>query len=645
MGQRARMIRARRYGICIAVSLLALALPETAAALTTNATTVIVSPDGSRVYAGFNGAGFSVFSRDPSTGGLTVLGEAPTTNSAGPLEGPAIAASPDGANLYGVDDQSNQLFQYGVTSTGVSEEQSYQVLPDPNVAKAPVTVSVSPDGSSVYVITAGVQYGSGVGVSGDGKINAFHRDPSNGDLTLVETTTLSTNPNEAGAGGTTTVFSPDGKFGYVAADASGGVFVLSRDPSTGAVTSEGSEGQLNGANAIAISPDGNYIYEAGQPSSSTSDASAIAVLSRNATTGQLTDESEVENGSGGVTGLGDMWSLAVSPDGNCLYATSRLDNTLGYFTRNQATGALTFGGVATEGAGGVTGLSSARDVFVSPDGKNVYVASPNDNGVAVFTRNPATCAPSFIGLAQDLFTLSQPVLNQGQGTAMLPVDVQTAGSIDLSLQPLAGQAAERRRAEVAHRIAVPGPGQVNVPISLAGPDEAKLDRLHRLTVQAAVTFTASNGTPTTKTVVIALVKLPASISRLRIRPRKLSLASRCTASRRRSRTRRACAKPAAFAVSYTLSQAATVTFSVAQDEPGRQVRRRCLTPTHRNRKDRRCTRLVNRPGRISKSAKTGANRFTFTGKIGGHRLGPGTYVLTATPAGGRPAKTSFTITG
>ena len=41
-------------------------------------------------------------------------------------------------------------------------------------------------------------------------------------------------------------------------------------------------------------------------------------------------------------------------------------------------------------------------------------------------------------------------------------------------------------------------------------------------------------------------------------------------------------------------------------------------------------------GRLVESGKAGANLFRFTGKVGGHALGMGTYQVTATPVGGRP---------
>ena len=139
-------------------------LPSASFASTGNAATVAVSADGTRVYAGFDGVGFSVFSRDPSTGELTLLGEAPGAPPGGGLFDSAIAVSPDNANLYGVDGQDS-LLQYAPTSGGVLEQQSYPVLANTMIAKDPVTVAVSPDGSSVYVLTYGYGLANSVAVT------------------------------------------------------------------------------------------------------------------------------------------------------------------------------------------------------------------------------------------------------------------------------------------------------------------------------------------------------------------------------------------------------------------------------------------------------------------------------------------------
>lgn len=98
--------------------------------------------------------------------------------------------------------------------------------------------------------------------------------------------------------------------------------------------------------------------------------------------------------------LKSILSLALSPDDRSLYAASLTGAQLSAFERDPATGALT----ATAGRDGcfsqlplsspacVTGrvIEASTDVVVSPDGRNVYVASLN--GLTVFARDAASGA-------------------------------------------------------------------------------------------------------------------------------------------------------------------------------------------------------------------------------------------------------------
>jgi hypothetical protein len=87
--------------------------------------------------------------------------------------------------------------------------------------------------------------------------------------------------------------------------------------------------------------------------------------------------------------------------------------------------------------------------------------------------------------------------------------------------------------------------------------------------------------------------------------------------------------------------------SIQRVLPGRLVKRRCVKPTGKNQKHRKCVRLVAVRGAVTKSAKLGANHFNFNGRIGGRKLGPGTYRLTGTPStggrAGRPQTATFTL--
>lgn len=161
-------------------------------------------------------------------------------------------------------------------------------------------------------------------------------------------------------------------------------------------------GPFMGSRAIALSPNGQNVYVA----SSRSDA--IAIFRRDASTGALTQLRgadgciAVKGASGCATavGLDGPNSVAVSPDGLSVYATSRASNTVSVFRRNRSTGALT---QLPAGAGCISGLPVpncangralvAPDVVVvSPDGRNVYVGSFFGNAVASFERSRSTGA-------------------------------------------------------------------------------------------------------------------------------------------------------------------------------------------------------------------------------------------------------------
>jgi Tol biopolymer transport system component len=112
-------------------------------------------------------------------------------------------------------------------------------------------------------------------------------------------------------------------------------------------------------------------------------------------------------------------------------------------------------------------------------------------------------------------------------------------------------------------------------------------------------------------------------------------------------------KPATFkfkkktTVSYQVSEPSAVTFRVVKRGAGRKVNGKCRPLTKQNRKRKHCDLTLS--GSIKRAGKVGANAFTFSGKLNGHRLGVGNYFLVGRavdPAGNRSkqAKAKFTIT-
>ena len=393
---------------------------------------IAVSPDGRHVYvAAYNSHAVATFSRNRRTGLLEQLpgrrGCIHHRNRSGgctvgrALGGPiALAVSPDGRNVYVASAGSDALTTFSRNrrtgalrqAPGVKGCISARPGDDCLVGRAlnePTSVVVSPDGERVYV--AGRRFPSGI---------AILARASDGSLTQAD-----------GAGGCVThrggfecasargigspeevAVSPDSRYVLVAGMRSDAVAVLASGPdglsqaegAAGCIARGAAEGcapgrTLRGPVDLAITADGRNVYTA------SSIADGIAVLSRNRATGALTQPSGragclSQEGGGGRCGVGraldEVWSVAVSPDGRNVYNVSSKVNMLGAIARDRATGTLAqlpgrFGCFIRAGFGGCPdgrGLTVAVAVAVSPDGRNVYVASEDVylGAVAIFRR-------------------------------------------------------------------------------------------------------------------------------------------------------------------------------------------------------------------------------------------------------------------
>jgi DNA-binding beta-propeller fold protein YncE len=275
---------------------------------------VAVSPDGRNVYvaAAFSSA-VAVFDRDPN-GELTQKGGMLGCVS----EGGALGCAP------------------GVAMNGVS------------------AVTVSPDGKNVYlvarvddsVVILDRNIDTGVLTQKNGIDGCVSETGTAGDC--VNGVALdSSNDSESSI-----VVSADGRNVYVTSSVSDAVAVFDRNLSTGVLTQkagllacvslDGTGGActqgvaLNGAQAVAITPDGESVYVV-------SSIGAVAAFDRNLSTGALIQKAGV---AACVSNDGD--------DGDCVDGEA---------------------------------LLGSRDVTVSPDGRNVYSANPTSDGVAVFSRD------------------------------------------------------------------------------------------------------------------------------------------------------------------------------------------------------------------------------------------------------------------
>lgn len=107
------------------------------------------------------------------------------------------------------------------------------------------------------------------------------------------------------------------------------------------------------------------------------------------------------DGVDGVDGLGRPQDATVSPDGGNVYVAASADSAIGVFSRDPASGLLSFVEAETDGFAPDDGFGPPNGVVVSPDAASLYVSRVDDPGtgrdsaVGLYLRDSMTGALTF----------------------------------------------------------------------------------------------------------------------------------------------------------------------------------------------------------------------------------------------------------
>ena len=141
---------------------------------------------------------------------------------------------------------------------------------------------------------------------------------------------------------------------------------------------------LQSVNAMILTNDDQFLYASGY------DSDAVSWYERNASDGNLTFVGKIQDNTGGVNGLDGAGMIKLSSDESTLYVLGVVDSSISWFDRNSSSGALTYVGSVTDGAGGVDGLGAVTSFDLTTSGTQLYATSQQDNSIAWFDINSTT---------------------------------------------------------------------------------------------------------------------------------------------------------------------------------------------------------------------------------------------------------------
>ncbi len=310
-----------------------------------------MSFDGRHLYvASASEIPLNLFEVDADTGELRWIEAIEVDTAATFIQPGSITLSPDDTYVYTHGSRRLSILRRDPTDGRLTPTGSDGVRADGG------TMVVAPDGTNLYRGLPPFQ------------IDGFLRDPDNGSLIASQTAFPTTPPASArpsaasgrfSDGADSIAISPDGRFVYASSD--GFVVTLTRAPESGDLSHTAALAlEASGFGAFAFSSDGRFVYFTSEGEG------ALYALSRNPETGTLNVVQRWEE----VAGLGGIAGVSIDADDRNVYTAGR-DGAVAVFSRAG-------GSTARVSFVGAEPFDGVKLVLTGPDSRFIYAASDNE---------------------------------------------------------------------------------------------------------------------------------------------------------------------------------------------------------------------------------------------------------------------------
>ncbi len=357
-------------------------------------TSVTVNPTGTFVYVANRGSNdISAYALNAASGMLTPIdaNAAPgVQNFAAGTTPRSVTVNPAGTFIYVANANSHNISAYALNGDGsLTPIDADSVMPGVQnfpAGTSPISVTVNPAGTFVYVANADSRNISAYALNGDGSLTPIDADSV---MPGVQNFPAGTSPISV-----TVTVTPSGTFVYVANGGSNDIsaYALNGDGSLTPIDADAATPGIQNFPAgtapwsVTVNPAGTFIYVANKNSHN------ISAYALNGD-GSLTpiDADAGTPGTQNFAAGSNPESVTVTPSGTYVYVANSSSNDVSAYTIN-ANGSLTpiDADAATPGIQNFAAGTFPRSVTVTPSGTFVYVANGGSNDISAYALNAAS---------------------------------------------------------------------------------------------------------------------------------------------------------------------------------------------------------------------------------------------------------------